>query len=370
MNVKIFLSAFGGMVFILAAMISIPGDSAAGSHADMDEEQARIVRNFNAIVQEKGRRVEAGIQRRPVRISFATPLRQVSDYWRRSIQSFKGRMDEIGLSYEIKEFSTRVDENRKLKECVQSALKTDPDYLVLTPNARGDKAFISRLIVRERPAVIVQNVTIPEEKWKENPPFMYVGFDHPTGARLLATEYMLRMNDKRDIEYAMLYHVRGNQVSKLRGETFIEIIGEHTDFKLVAEYYTGGVRDKSRTAALKVLNAHPDVKFIHACSTDVSFGILDALQEKGLEGKVLVNGWGGGAAELNSIMSGGLGFTVMRMNDDNGVAMAEAIRLDLEGKSHETPAVFSGEMIVVRQGVGEEELAKLKRKAFRYSGVQ
>ncbi len=370
MNVKFFLSTFGCLVFILAGVISIPGDSAAGSQADKDEEQARIVRNFSSIVQDKGRRVEDGVQKRPVRISFATPLKQVSDYWRRSIQSFQGRMDEIGLSYEIKEFSTKVDENRKLKECVQSALKTDPDYLVLTPNARGDKAIISRLLARKRPAIIVQNATIPEEEWRENPPFMYVGFDHPTGAGLLATEFMLRMKDKKDIEYAMLYHVRGNPVSKLRGDTFNKIIGEHTDFKLVAEYYTGGVREKSRAAALKVLDAHPDVKFMHSCATDVSFGILDALRDKGMEGKVLVNGWGGGAAELNSIMSGGLGFTVMRMNDDNGVAMAEAIRLDLEGNAHETPTVFSGEMVIVRQGVGEEELAKLKRKAFRYSGVQ
>ncbi len=369
MNVKSFWSALGRLVFILAATMSAPGDSAAGSHADMDEEQARIVKNFNAIVQGKGRPVDAGMQKRPVRVSFATPLKQVSDYWRRSIQSFKGRMDEIGLNYEIKEFSTKVDENRKLKECVQSALKTDPDYLVLTPNARGDKAIISRLLARERPEIIVQNATIPEEEWRENPPFLYVGFDHPTGARLLANEFIPRMNGKKDIEYAVLYHVRGNPVSRLRGDTFINVIGEHTDFRLVAEYYTGGVREKSRAAALKVLNAHPEVKFIYSCSTDISFGILDALREKEMEDKVLVNGWSGGAAELDSIMAGGLAFTVMRMNDDNGVAMAEAIRLDLEGKTHEKPTVFSGEMVVVRQGVGEKELSRLKRKAFRYSGV-
>ncbi|MCP4687930.1 MAG: substrate-binding domain-containing protein [Desulfobacterales bacterium] len=370
MNVKCSIWICLWLLFLLAAPVSSAGDSPAGGDAGMDGERARIIRNFNEIVQAKGRRVKEGVQKRPVRISFATPLKQVSDYWRRSIDSFKGRMDEIGLSYEIKEFSTKVDENRKLKECVQSALKTDPDYLVLTPNARGDKTIISRLLSRGRPALIVQNVTIPEEEWRENPPFIYVGFDHPTGAELLAKEYIARFRDEKDVAYAMLYHVRGNQVSKLRGDTFNQIISERTDFKLVAEYYTGGVRDKSLAAALKVLDAHPDIKFIHSCSTDVSFGVLDALKARGLAGKVLVNGWGGGASELQSILAGDLGFTVMRMNDDNGVAMAEAIRLDLEGKAREKPAVFSGEMVIVRRGVGEKELAALKQRAFRYSGVQ
>lgn len=67
-------------------------------------------------------------------------------------------------------------------------------------------------------------------------------------------------------------------------------------------------------------------------------------------------------------MSEGLDFTVMRMNDDNGVAMAEAIRLDLENKVKKVPIIFSGEMVIVKQGIGDEELRNLKQKAFRYSG--
>jgi autoinducer 2-binding protein LuxP len=328
----------------------------------------QAMKNFNLIVQKKGQKIKKKIQRNPVKIAFATPLKQVSDYWQRSIDSFKGRMDEIGLAYVIKEFSAQTNENRKLKECIQSALETDPDYLVLTPNDPGDKIVISRILGSNKVKVIVQNVTIPDNDYKENPPFMYVGFDHTIGAKLIAEEYIKRFEGKTNIKYAMLYFIMGSQVSKLRGDFFNEIIHSQTGFNLVAEYYTEGNRENARDAAVKIIDAHPDINFIHACSTDIAFGVLDALEERSLKGKILVNGWGGGAKELKSLLSGGLDFTVMRMNDDNGVAMAEAIRLDIESKLKTKPILFSGEMVMVRQGILENDIIKLEKKAFRYSG--
>ena len=109
----------------------------------------------------------------------------------------------------------------------------------------------------------------------------------------------------------MLYHVQGNQVSQLRGDFFYEIINSQTNFKLVAENYTGGNREKARNAALKIVDNHPDINFIHACSTDIAFGVLDALKKRKLLGKIIVNGWGGGANELESLLSKELDFTVM-----------------------------------------------------------
>ena len=68
-------------------------------------------------------------------------------------------------------------------------------------------------------------------------------------------------------------------------------------------------------------------------------------------------------------MRGELDFTVMRMNDDNGVAMAEAIRLDIENNTHKVPTIYSGDFASIEKGISEAELADLKAKAFRYSGT-
>ncbi len=322
--------------------------------------------DFDALVQAKGVPISNKLAVEPVKIAFATPLEQISDYWRRSIDSFKGRMDEIGVPYKVFEFSTRSFESRKLKESAQLALQVKPHYLVVTPNDEGNKLVISRLLANKNVKMIIQNTTLPREEWRETPPFFYVGFDHTLGTEKIAKEYMQRFAGRNDVKYAMLYWVPDSEVSMFRGDFFNTIISERTNFKLVAEYYTYGSSERAKKATLEVLKSYPDIDFIYACSTDIAFGALAAMEQLGLEKKILVNGWGGGSNELDSILSGGLDFTVMRMNDDNGVAMAEAIRLDLQDKS--PPFVYSGEMLIVTQKDRQAEVDELKRKAFRYSG--
>lgn len=106
---------------------------------------------------------------------------------------------------------------------------------------------------------------------------------------------------------------------------------------------------------------------IFACSTDIALGALDALREKNLVGKIMINGWGGGSSELTAIQNQELDMTVMRLNDDNGVAMAEAIRLDMEGKASQIPHIYSGDIRLIEKGVTETELKALQEQAFRYS---
>ena len=97
---------------------------------------------------------------------------------------------------------------------------------------------------------------------------------------------------------------------------------------LKASYYVGYDREKSRQATESILQEHQNLSFIYACSTDIALGVMDAIAASDNQGTVMTNGWGGGAAELDAILQGKLDVTVMRMNDDNGVAMAEAIVLD------------------------------------------
>lgn len=322
-------------------------------------------KNFDLLVQERGK-VVTFFAKQPIKIAFATPLKQVSDYWRRSIDSFKGRMNEIGLKYKISEFSTKIAEARKLRESIGLALKTKPDYLILTLNNKGDEAIISRLLVQKKVKIILQNITRINKNWEDTQPLIYIGFSHKLGARKLAQKYREVFRKKKNVKYAMLYYTVGSQVSKYRGDYFNSIIRRKTNFRLVSEFYTSGDRAKSRRATLKIINKHPDVDFIYACSTDIAFGVLDALKERGLKKKIVVNGWGGGTSELKSILKKDLDFTVMRMNDDNGVAMAEAIRLDLLAKK--IPQVYSGKMVIVGQETSLLKISSLQKEAFRYSG--
>jgi len=160
-----------------------------------------------------------------------------------------------------------------------------------------------------------------------------------------------------------LYFSEG-YISDVRGDTFIEQVTRDNGFALESAFYTKATKSSGYQAAKLSLEKYPDIDFMYACSTDVALGAAEALDDLGRD-DIMINGWGGGSAELNAIQRGQLDFTVMRMNDDTGIAMAEAIKWDLEGQS--VPTVFSGDFEVVTKSDAPERIEQLKKRAFRYS---
>jgi len=326
--------------------------------------QQEISNNFSQTIQAAGQKGTTK-QKRPVKIVMVYPGLQASDYWRRSVSSFKARMDELGLNFVLEDHFTKPGTDIRLQSQLISQVRTDkPDYLVFTLDAFRHRSMIERIMARGATKVILQNITTPIRAFGQQQPFLYVGFDHGVGAKMLADKY--KAVKPEGGRYAIFYGPRG-YVSQMRGGVFQREMSTHPNTELVASYYVNFDRKKSYQAALELLAEDADLDFIYACSTDIALGIIDALKETGKLGTVMVNGWGGGSAELDAIKAGELNFTVMRMNDDNGIAMAEAIRLDLVGEIHSVPQVYSGEFKLVSQGISPQDLTALENYAFRYS---
>lgn len=330
-------------------------------------EQKEISNRFTEIVMANGKPIKPGIQKQPVKISFIYPGEQVSDYWRRSIVSFMKRMKELTLKYDLREhFSKPVVDYRIQEKQIKKALAKNPDYLVFTLDVKKHKGIIERIIIKRRPKLILQNITTPLKSWEGKQPFLYVGFDHATGSELIA-DYLITKTGGEG-RYAMLYFSRG-YVSEMRGDTFSEYVKNHSALKLVSSYYTNGDKLRATQATRQILNEHAGLKFIFACSTDVALGAIDGLQEQGPINKVIINGWGGGSSELEAIQKQIMDVTVMRMNDDNGVAMAEAIKLDIQGRKKKVPLIFSGDFALIEKNTPPDMIQVFKKRAFRYSGA-
>lgn len=325
--------------------------------------QKEVSQNFNDLVQNNAIRVSKD-QNKPVKIMMVYPGNQISDYWRRSKLSFTKRLDELNINYELIDYFTKPAALKEQSKQLIKALKNDTDYLIFTLDIKKHSKFIERLLTKSKPKLILQNITTPLKAWKDRQPFFYVGFDHVIGSEMLAKYYLEKVGQKGN--YAVLYGTNG-YVSAMRGNEFINYMNKHSDLKMVDSYYTNFNKEKAIAATKEILDTHKDLKFIYACSTDIALGALEVLKERNLIGKVLVNGWGGGSSELAAIEANELDVTVMRMNDDNGVAMAEAVKLDIEKTSSKIPQIYSGDFQLVKKGVDKEMLQEYKDRAFRYT---
>lgn len=315
-----------------------------------------LVRNNSVKIKQKNKKIN---------IVVVYPGNQISDYWRRSEISFEKRLDELNINYEIHDYFTKPTTLREQAKHLMEAIKDkDTDYIVFTMDVKRHSRLIEAIINNKKPKVILQNITTPLKKWGDIQPFLYVGFDHKIGSLQIADYYIDKTNGKGN--YAVLYGTQG-YVSSMRGNQFIKHIKANSNLKLVDSYYTNFDQQKAYNATKEIIKNNKNIKFIYACSTDIAYGALKAVKESGLIDKVLVNGWGGGSVELESISKNEMELTVMRINDDNGIAMAEAIKLDLENKKDEVPLVFSGDMVLIKKGITTKRLKELKKKAFRYS---
>lgn len=325
--------------------------------------QKTISENFIRTIQEDAQAIKK--ENKKIKIVMVYPGKQISDYWRKSKLSFEKRLNELEIQYELVDFFTKpAIEIKEQSRQLFKAMKDNTDYLIFTLDARKHAKFVERIVSKKSPKLILQNITTPLRKWQNRQPFLYVGFDHFTGSKLLADYYI--KETKGEGKYAVLYGPKG-YVSYMRGNKFVDYITKNSKLSLVHEYYTDFNKQKAILATRDLLKIDKDIKFIYACSTDIALGVLEVLNEKNLLGKIQVNGWGGGSSELLAIEHGLLDITVMRMNDDNGVAMAEAVKLDLEGQRKAIPTIYSGEFALVKKGINKEELEKLKERAFRYT---
>ncbi|WP_370280720.1 substrate-binding domain-containing protein [Pontibacterium sp.] len=364
-----FVSRICMLAVALLFVVTQPVAYAAEDYMRIDEylrlhpEQRDTMDQFSQLVRAPAVPFKAQLDR-PVRIAVIYPGLQKSDYWRRSLTSFEHRLRSIKLPYELKSFLSRPSVDAALqRQQLSEALKWKPDYLVFTLDIAPQSRMIERLIARGKPKLILQNVTTPLLRWQKRQPFLYVGFDHAEGTKLMA-DWMLRKTDYSG-KYLMLYFSPG-YVSQMRGDTFANQAAKHPDIQQVAAFYTDGDRDKAYKATLRTLEKHPDIEMIFANSTDVALGALQALKESGRT-DVLLNGWGGGDAELAVLKKQGLDVTVMRMNDDNGVAMAEAIKLDQQNQANRVPQIYSGDIVLLDNKQSAEEVQILKQRAFRLS---
>ena len=301
----------------------------------------------------------------PLRIAVIYPGMQVSDYWRRSVSVLGARLNELGVPYALDtHFSgpDAADVDVQLAQ-LRRALGGDPDYLIYTVASPTQRALVERVLMRGRPRVILQNLTTPLRAWAGMQPLLYVGFDHAEGSRMLAAH--LRAQGVSG-DYVVLMPDR-ELLGKMRGETFIAAVdGEALHLRGV--YLTGLNMARARAAAADALQRHPGLRLIYAAATDIALGAAEAAATHG-EGRPLINGWGGGSSELQALREGRIDFTVMRINDDNGVAMAEAIALDAQGRAAEVPTVYAGRLAVVARDSAEDVVDALVARAFRYSGV-
>lgn len=330
---------------------------------EMMPDQRTMMEDFMQRVQ-SDTIVSARTYDEPLQIAMMFPSLETSDAWARLNLSTRARLEEMGIPFEITEFMIRPDEHDRQGVQVEQVLAGDFDYVIIGPSEyQVQKANISRL--SESLPTLVMNVVNPfvDTLGTDQQPLTHVGFDHTIGAEALCRWVIEETGGEG--KFALVRYLPG-LIDSQRSDHFADCVVENSNMELVDEYEANGDRELAFSGGQALISRHSDIAMLHAGNTAVALGVLAAATERGVLDDVIINGWGGGADELQSIKDGGLKVTAFRVNDDWGVAVAEAIRAHAEGD--DVPLVLAATIKPIDYHMTAEEIDAETDYAFRYSG--
>lgn len=302
---------------------------------------------------------------RPLRIAIMFPSLETSDAWARLNIALRRRLIELKIPFRATEFMVRSGEHERQAVQIEQVLAGNFDYVIIGPSEYlAQKSNLERLAART--PTLIMNIVNPfvDTLGTRRQAFTHIGYDHSVGARLLC-DWVVKETGGQGT-FALLRYIRG-LIDDQRSNVFRDCVIGKSNMRLATEFEADGDREKAFTGANAILSRHPDIRMMHSGSTAVAFGAIAAVIERRVAGKVILNGWGGGADELRAIAEGRLQVTPFRVQDDWGVSVAEAIKLHIEGK--QVPLVVAVTMKIIDYRMSRADIDKAVSHAFRYSGI-
>ncbi|MGG5172073.1 ABC transporter substrate-binding protein [Pseudarthrobacter sp. J1738] len=106
-------------------------------------------------------------------------------------------------------------------------------------------------------------------------------------------------------EIAIVGHDQTSKSGTDRRDGFKEYIeANHPNIKIVAIQYAGGDQLLSADAAKAIITAHPNLKGMYGTNEGSAIGVVKAVEELNLKGKLVIVGFDSGKAQMDAIRSG------------------------------------------------------------------
>ena len=307
-------------------------------------------------------------QAKAIRIAVIYPNADVSDFWSRSYLAMTRRLEDLGIPFKVTEFESRQIEHSLQTRYTEQVIanKDKFDFVIFGPSELAVQAKnIESLAAEEGFETLVWAFHTPLKSLSRQP-LMWLDFSSAVGAEALCNYMLARLG--KDVAFAMNRGIPGVTDDQRSGE-FKDCVTQKGNWQVVYEHFGQYQRSGGADGADLVSEYYPEVRYLHNANTAMTMGVVDALERAGDPNRFLVTGWGGTALELQALRGGQLNATPMRMNDDLGVATAEAIRFVLASRQAELPRVYLGRITVAHDRLSAQEVDDMEVQAFRYSNM-
>jgi len=235
---------------------------------------------------------------------------------------------------------------------VEDAINRRVDGICVAPSHREALVPIVERAQREGIPVTIFDSGIGTENYTS-----YVATDNRQGGRIAAERLAEKLAGKGKI--AILGVKAGSVSTDEREEGFQEVIKQkYPGIEIVAFQYGEADRARSLDRAADILTAHSDLNGFFASNESSTVGVVQAIKQKGMGGKILLVGFDSSPNLIDDLKSGAIDSLVLQNPFKMGY---EAVKSMVEKLNGQTPPrqVDTGVKLLTRDNLDTPEMQQL-----------
>lgn len=245
----------------------------------------------------------------------------------------------------------KADNNEEQISAVEQSIAKKVDVIVLIPSdSKGIIPAVEKANEAKIPVINV-NTKIGEGKGRAETFIAVENYD----AAVKVAGRLAELMDKKG-EVIILEGKAGSQsaIDLLRGAK--DTFAKFPDIKIVASQSANWSRSESLTVTQNLLQAHPNVKAIFGSNDEMALGAVEAVDQVGKTGKIMISGLDANADACHAVNEGKMVLTCNKRNFDQGYIGVETAVKFLNGEK--LPEFIPIETELVDKGNVEKYLKK------------
>jgi len=240
--------------------------------------------------------------------------------------------DRLGVTLQVQAAEREIDVEKQM-QIVENVIQTGIQALCITPS--GSREIVPALVKAAGahvPIVVID--TRLDAKTAADAgvrPAAFVGSDNYAGGRL-AGDRLVKITGG-SARVAILEGIPGHETGDSRLRGFRDAVKDARGVTIVASQPANWERDQGFNVFQNMLQAHPDIDSVFACSDLMALGALEAIAAAGKTGRIRVVGFDALDDARKAIASGAMDASVAQFPAEMGRAAVESAVKVIRGET-------------------------------------
>lgn len=240
--------------------------------------------------------------------------------------------DRLGVTLQVQAAEREIDVEKQM-QIVENMIQTGIQALVITPS--GSREIVPALLKARNakiPIVIVDTRVDAQAAADAGVHTeTFVGSDNYAGGKL-AGEHMVKVTGGK-AHVGILEGIPGHETGDSRMRGFRDAVKDAAGVTIVASQPANWERDQGFNVFQNMLQAHPDIDSVFACSDLMALGAIEAIRAAGRTGTIKVIGFDALDDAKKAIAAGTMEASVAQFPAEMGRAAVESAVKVIRGET-------------------------------------